>query len=140
MEGQHRIPMSQEEKKINLNNELAKERTRKADDRTLMAWVRTSISLIGFGFAIAQSYEYIEKDYMEKSGKMLDSLHTPFVFGASFMILGMLGVLAGVIQYRRNLKRIDDDGYTYIKPWPLPEILSILLFLVALMGFIMILL
>lgn len=131
--------MSQEEKKINLNNELAKERTRKADDRTLMAWVRTSISLIGFGFAIAQSYEYIEKDYMEKSGKILDTLHTPFIFGASFMILGMLGVLGGIIQYRRNLKRIDDDGFVYTEPRPLPQILSILLLVVALMGFIMIL-
>lgn len=130
--------MSQE-KKINLNNELAKERTRKADDRTLMAWVRTSISLIGFGFAIAQSYEYIEKDYMENSGKMLDALHTPFYFGASFMILGMLGILGGIIQYRRNLKRIDDDGHLYTEPWPLPQILSILLLFVALMGFIMIL-
>jgi putative membrane protein len=140
MEGQHRIPMSQEEKKINLNNELAKERTRIAEDRTLMAWIRTSISLIGFGFAIAQSYEYIEKGYMETSGKILDSLHRPFIFGISFMILGMLGVLGGVFQYRQNLKRIKDDGYNYAEPWPLPLILSMLLLLVALLGFILVLL
>ncbi len=39
--------------KKDLSNELAKERSRQASDRTLMAWVRTSLSLIGFGFAIA---------------------------------------------------------------------------------------
>ena len=43
--------------KYNLNNELAKMRTRDAADRTLMAWTRTAISLIGFGFAIAQAFE-----------------------------------------------------------------------------------
>ena len=34
--------------------ELARERTRQAADRTLMAWIRTSLSLIGFGFGIAK--------------------------------------------------------------------------------------
>ncbi|WRH67064.1 MAG: DUF202 domain-containing protein [Planktothrix sp. GU0601_MAG3] len=32
--------------------ELAKYRSRAAADRTLMAWIRTSLSLIGFGFGI----------------------------------------------------------------------------------------
>ena len=35
-----------------LTNELAKERNHLASDRTLMAWIRTAISLFGFGFAI----------------------------------------------------------------------------------------
>src|SRR5271169_5958963 len=32
-------------------------RTRLALDRTLMAWVRTSVSLIGFGFTIVQFFQ-----------------------------------------------------------------------------------
>lgn len=32
-------------------------RTRLAVDRTLLAWVRTSVSLIGFGFTIVQFFE-----------------------------------------------------------------------------------
>ncbi len=32
--------------------DLAKYRSRAATDRTLMAWMRTSLSLIGFGFGI----------------------------------------------------------------------------------------
>ena len=35
---------------INSTTELARVRTREAADRTLMAWIRTSLSLIGFGF------------------------------------------------------------------------------------------
>ncbi|MFN9624229.1 MAG: YidH family protein, partial [Cyanobacteriota bacterium] len=36
----------------NLTNELAKERNRDAAERTLMAGIRTSLSLISFGFGV----------------------------------------------------------------------------------------
>ena len=121
---------------MSLTNELAKERNREASDRTLMAWIRTSISLIGFGFAIAKSYDYIEKDYIEKTGKVLDALHTPTIFGASFIVLGMLGLLAGVIQYGRILKRIHSDQFTYEEPWPLPKLMAIILLLIGVFGII----
>ena len=37
---------------ISESTELAKERNREVTDRILMAWIRTSLSLIGFGFGI----------------------------------------------------------------------------------------
>ncbi len=39
--------------------EFAKFRTRQAADRTLMAWIRTSLSLISFGFGIPTIVEAI---------------------------------------------------------------------------------
>ena len=40
---------------------LAIERTRLAHERTLMAWVRTSTSLISFGFSIYKFFEYLKE-------------------------------------------------------------------------------
>jgi len=37
---------------MSLSNELAKQRNRGAADRTLMAWIRTCLSLISFGFGL----------------------------------------------------------------------------------------
>jgi uncharacterized membrane protein YidH (DUF202 family) len=71
------MPADENEVKTNLTNELAKERNRAAYDRTLMAWIRTAISLIGFGFAIAKSYEYVQMDQMEKTGRFIDQIHAP---------------------------------------------------------------
>jgi len=126
--------MSSNDAQKNLANELAKERNREAADRTLMAWIRTAISLIGFGFAIAQSYQFLESDYVEKTGRVLDSLHTPFIFGISFMVLGILGIMAGVIQYNRILDRIQSDRFIYIRPWALPKIMAILLVVIGVFG------
>ena len=64
--------MSPNPVKASQTNQLAKERSREAADRTLMAWIRTAISLIGFGFAIAKTFEYIETSYIGKTGKVLD--------------------------------------------------------------------
>ena len=44
----------------NLANELARERNREAAERTLMAWIRTALSLIGFGFGIGKLEAYLE--------------------------------------------------------------------------------
>lgn len=112
-------------------NELARERSREASDRTLMAWIRTSISLIGFGFAIAKGYEYLHAHYLEKTGKVLDAIHSPMFFGAGFIALGIFAVIAAVIQYGRILKRIKRGQFTYTEPLPLPKIVAILLLLIG---------
>jgi putative membrane protein len=44
----------------NTATELTKERNRLAAGRTLMAWIRTALSLIGFGFGIGKVYEYLK--------------------------------------------------------------------------------
>jgi putative membrane protein len=90
--------------------------------------------LIGFGFAIAQSYQFLETDHVERTGKMLDTLHTPFIFGISFMVLGILGIMTGVIQYNRILERIKSDRFIYIEPWALPKIMAILLVIIGVFG------
>lgn len=131
--------MNPTESKTSLTNELAKERNRGAADRTLMAWIRTAISLIGFGFAIAKSYEYVETDYTLETGRALDAYHTPVIFGCAFMALGMVAILAGVIQYGRILNQIKSDRFTYSEPLPLPKIIAISLLVVGAFGILSIL-
>ena len=132
--------MNQHVAKKSLTNELAKERRREASDRTLMAWIRTSISMISFGFAIAKTYEYVETDYMEETGRALDALHTPIIFGVGLMVLGILGIFGGAIQYKRILKRLKSDQFDYTEPLALPEIMAVLLGIIGIFGIAVILL
>lgn len=126
------------DKKTNMTDELAKERTREAADRTLNAWIRTSISLIVFGFAVAKLYEYVETGYEQQTGRILDPSHTPVIFGAAFIILGLLGTLAAVIQYGRILDRIRSGRFTYMEPHRLPQILAIMVLIIGLFGLVVV--
>ncbi|GAB6058481.1 YidH family protein [Desulfonatronum parangueonense] len=121
---------------VNLTNELAKERNRAAYDRTLMAWIRTAISLIGFGFAIAKSYEYIHYETLERTGRLLDDMHAPLIFGISFIILGMLCILGGVIQHAKVLRQIQASEFTYADSKPLAKIVALILLVIGIFALI----
>ena len=130
------MPADENEVKTNLANELAKERNRAAYDRTLMAWIRTAISLIAFGFAIAKSYEYIQMDEMEKTGRFIDQIHAPLWFGMSFVVLGMVSILGGVIQYVQVVRQIQSGRFIYGEPRPLAKIVALILLLIGVFALI----
>ncbi|CDM94115.1 MAG: DUF202 domain-containing protein [Limnospira sp. PMC 1291.21] len=94
----------------NLNNELAKERNRAASERTLMAWIRTCLSLIGFGFGIDQIVTVI---YEETGDNYVNPLRLSRFLGLSFIALGTLALIAASIDHRQELKRICRDDYLY---------------------------
>jgi len=71
----------------NVANELAKERNREAAERTLMAWIRTALSLIGFGFGIGKLAAYLDATGLHTSR---DPVHASLIFGSSFIVVGIL--------------------------------------------------
>lgn len=74
-----------------------------AAERTLMAWNRTGITLMAFGFAL------------ERFGLFLAMLHPSpsqtgrdlsFWIGAAFIVLALIAVGFSVVQYRRVLSTL----------------------------------
>lgn len=93
-----------------LTNELARERNREAADRTLLAWIRTSLALISFGFGI----ERLGQAALDLDGKLtgFSSLKTR-VGGAVLIALGIAATLAGMWEHRHVLRAIAREDYRY---------------------------
>jgi len=71
------LAMSDTSSVRNTATELTKERNRLAADRTLMAWIRSSLSLIGFGFGIGKVYEYLKSVGLHNT---VDPIRSTLVF------------------------------------------------------------
>lgn len=111
------------------NTQLARDRTRQAADRTLMAWIRTAISLIGFGFTIGALGEALQI-----YDRRLDPERTMRIFGFAFLAVGVLGLVGAIIQHRSILHSIAQGEFTYIRRRPLALTVAILLIAVGLFG------
>lgn len=125
-------PESPEKEPYNLNNELAKERTRAASDRTLMAWIRTSLSLIGFGFGIPTLVKAIEAT---RIGANINPYRFSTIVGLAFITVGMFGMAAALKEHRQMMKRLESNRYTY-ESSNTAEIVGIALILIGLLSFI----
>jgi putative membrane protein len=77
-----------------------------AADRTLMAVIRTALSLIGFGFTIYQFFTYL------RDAGALDRAGAPRNFGVALVILGVGLLFVGCafhIQFMRGLRLTRND-------------------------------
>jgi putative membrane protein len=112
--------------------ELAKYRSRAAADRTLMAWIRTCLSLIGFGFGIPTIVRTIENTRLSHH---LNPVRFSVIVGLSFIGTGMLGMVLGLREHRRLLKQIQNNRYTYETSYS-AEIIGVALLVIGLVSFI----
>lgn len=115
----------------NVANELARERNREAAERTLMAWIRTALSLIGFGFGIGKLDEVLQGDGLRSR---LETPHSALIFGAAFIVVGILGLLAAIVQHARVLKRLSRPDFAYDAMRPIAMTTAVLLMLIGLFG------
>jgi putative membrane protein len=74
---------------------LALARTHAANERTLMAWIRTGISLITFGFTI---YKFFN---LELKGAQSTSWIGPRGFGTAMILIGLVSLVLGIVSHRR---------------------------------------
>jgi putative membrane protein len=78
---------------------MATTRTVMAADRTLMAWVRTGLSMTSFGFTI---YKLLQA--FQSSGFVLPSEHSPRRIGLFLTGLGTVAIVLGAIEYWQALR------------------------------------
>lgn len=84
-----------------LPSDLGETRTIMAADRTLMAWIRTSLSMLSFGFTI---YKFLEG--MAQTGTIKAS-GSPQMIGLFLVGVGTAAIVLGTIGYWATLKELQ---------------------------------
>jgi putative membrane protein len=88
---------------------LAWHRTHMANERTFLAWCRTSISLLAFGFVMDKFDLFLHRILKDVSFDMSSSLHHRMIYVSlfTFVLGGVTVVFAGVrfLIMRRHIDR-----------------------------------
>ena len=73
-------------------------RTMMAADRTLMAWIRTSLAMLSFGYTI---YKILQE--LQDAGKLMPEDSTPRNAGVVLSVAGTAALIMGIVEYRGTL-------------------------------------
>jgi inner membrane protein YidH len=84
---------------------------RRCADRTLMSVIRTSLSLIGFGFTIFQVFQKLHEANVLKSSGSARNFGELLVFlGIGMLVIGIAYHVAFMAGLRRERDRLKADG------------------------------
>lgn len=83
-------------------------RTRLSLESTLMSWVRSATSLIGFGFTIVQVIERLQTQNLAKPVLVPDM---PRNLGLALIGAGVIGLAVGIAQYRKFVAHMWSDNF-----------------------------
>ncbi|KAJ1667369.1 hypothetical protein EV178_001363 [Coemansia sp. RSA 1646] len=89
---------------LKLENKGSVARDHLANERTYLAWIRTSLSMVTVGVAIRQLYR-VSIDLGKDSNSADSAAEDPLagiVLGVCFVFLGMLFVFIGLYRYFRS--------------------------------------
>lgn len=112
------------------NRKIDRQREHQANERTFLAWLRTSLALIGFGFAIARFSLFLRQ--LQTAFTQQDasprSLFNSENLGASLVVFGILTIVLAVWRYNQVFQQIERGDYrpNRLAVWILTAIVIIL--------------
>ena len=101
------------EKELKLSDQLAIDRTRLAAERSLMAWIRTALSMIAFGFTI---YKFLQAIQRAKHGPGYRP-NAPRNVGLFLVGIGTFAVAVACIQHWKYVRKLRPDQPAALGTW-----------------------
>ncbi len=117
------------EPELKHNDQLALDRTRLAAERSLMAWVRTALSMIAFGFTL---YKFLQALHAQ-SLVPIPRPDAPRNVGLLLVGIGTFAVAVAVIQHWKYVRKLSPGQIG--RRWDLGVIVAILIGILGILIF-----
>ncbi len=92
-------------------NTFEKSREHLANERTFLAWIRTSIALMGFGFVIVKFTLFLKEISLLLETKGESSKGYSALIGVIMVALGVILVVLAFIQYKKYQNQLNSNSY-----------------------------
>jgi putative membrane protein len=101
-------------------------RVRLAAERTLLAWIRTGLALMGFGFVVARFGLFLHEL------AAVDAMHArssgwSLYFGTALVLLGVFVNVAAGLGHIQTIARLDRGEAVLNRRWSLSVVISLVL-------------
>jgi uncharacterized membrane protein YidH (DUF202 family) len=98
------------------SGKIGNRRVHMANERTFLAWIRTSIGIMAFGFVVEKFALFIKKlDFFFEKSNIHEAAPASFGYSSIFgIVLVAMGALMGVlafIRFKKVEREIDADTY-----------------------------
>ena len=103
-----------------------------AAERTFLAWIRTGVALMGFGFVVARFGLFLRE--MAADHQPADAPHAGFSLpvGIALIGIGIVVCIASAIRHRRYIRAIDTGQFREARSPVFGLVLAVIL---AVIGF-----
>ena len=81
-----------------------------ANERTFLAWVRTSVAIVVFGFAIGR-FAIAMRQLTEFQGHVSKTAGLSVWMGMSAILAGVAMMVAGLARYRKTRAQLDEGKF-----------------------------
>lgn len=93
-----------------------------AAERTLLAWIRTGIAVMAFGFVVARFGLFLSL-VPTAQDDVLTSQLSPYI-GAALVVVGAAAIAAGTLEYQRYCKSLRPEDLPSPRATRLPQTLA----------------
>jgi putative membrane protein len=92
-------------------------------ERTLLAWVRTALAFMGFGFVVGRFGLFLE----QSAGATAEDVEVSRWLGTALVLLGVVVQGLSLVDYRRQVERVKRGEVMNLERWSPVVVLAALL-------------
>lgn len=103
-----------------------------ASERTFLAWIRTGLALMGFGFVVARFGLFLQALQIGHSNAQIRPYGPSFWFGTALIVLGVIVNIVCARNHVRQIRQLNEGASDFNRPSSLAIAVAVILAIVGL--------